>query len=104
LRHSHRGVATRRAIDRANDEISKAALVDKIVKSGAFKKGEILLQNSGSIPLDYAIFKYGKGVAALVSTDFTRTKATADRFHRNELRLMARLFIAQTLLHNDQRR
>jgi hypothetical protein len=87
-----------RTIDRANDEISKAALVDKIVKSGAFKKGEILLQHSGHSMVDFALFKYGKGVRALATYDFGRTKAVADRFQRNELRLMARLLIAQALL------
>jgi hypothetical protein len=97
-------VMIERTIDRANDEVSKAALVDKIVKSGGFKKGEILLQSSGSIPLDYAIFKWGKGVAALASADFARTKATADRFQRNELRLLARLLLAQALLRKEPKR
>src|SRR5258705_969431 len=97
-------VTIERTIDRANDEVSKAALVDKVVKSGAFKKGEILLQNSGSGPVDLALYKYGKGVEALATADFARTKATADRFQRNELRLMSRLLIAQVLLRTDPRR
>ena len=97
-------VLIERTIDRANDEVSKAALVDKVVKSGAFKKGEILLQNSGSGPVELALYKYGKGVEALATADFARTKATADRFQRNELRLMSRLLIAQALLRTDPRR
>jgi hypothetical protein len=90
-----------RVIDRANDDLAKALLLDKIAKSGAVKKGEIRLQQSGMMPVDFAVFKYGKGVAALANADFDRTKAAADRFERNELRLMVRLMLAQALLRGD---
>lgn len=86
-------------IDRANDDISKLLLLDKIVKSGAVKKGEIVIAQPG-ISLDFAMFRYGKGVVALANADFNRTKATADRFQRNELRLIARLMLAHTLLRS----
>jgi tetratricopeptide (TPR) repeat protein len=91
-----------RTIDRANDEIAKALVLDKIVKTGVVKKGEISLERSGMIPIDFAVFKYGKGVTALANVDFDRTKAAADRFERNELRLMVRLLLAQALLRSDQ--
>ena len=90
-----------RVIDRANDDIAKLLLLDKIAKSGAVKKGEIKLQESGMMPIDFAVFKYGKGVAALANADFDRTKAAADRFQRYELRLMVRLLLAQALLRGD---
>lgn len=91
-----------RTIDRANDEIAKALLLDKIVRSGTTRKGEIKLQEGGMIQFDFAFFKYGKSVAALANVDFDRTKAAADRFERNELRLMVRLLLAQALLqHRD---
>lgn len=86
-------------VDRANDDITKLLLLDKIVRSGAVKNGEIIIAQPG-ISLDFAMFRYGKGVIALANADFNRTKATADRFQRNELRLMGRLLIAQTLLRN----
>ena len=90
------------AMERANDQISKAVLLDKIVKTGAIKKGEIILQNSG-VSLDLIMFKHGKGLAALAEADFDRTKGIADRLERNELRLMARLTMAKLLLlHNTQ--
>jgi hypothetical protein len=91
-----------RAIDSANDEISKALLLEKIMKSGVVKKGEIMLRQSGMIPMDFAVLKYGKGVAALATADFNRTKAIANRFQRNELRIMARLMLAQALLREDK--
>ena len=87
-----------RTVDRANRELAKAILLDKIVRSGAIKKGEIRLQQAGMIPIDFAMMKYGEGVAALGNADFDRLKAVADRFERNELRLMARLLLAQALL------
>lgn len=93
-----------RVIDTANDEIAKALLLDKITKSGVVKKGEIRLLQSGMIPIDFAVFKYGNGVAALANADFDRTKAAADRFERNELRLMMRLLLAQALLRKSNDR
>jgi tetratricopeptide (TPR) repeat protein len=92
-----------RTVDRANDEMTKLLLLDKFISTGIIKKGEISMQHSGMIPIDFAVFKYGKSVAALASADFERTRAAADRFERNELRLMARLLLAQALLrHDDQ--
>jgi hypothetical protein len=73
-------------------------LLDRVVKSGAVRKNEILLEYPGIMPLDFLVFRYGKGVAALAKTDFNRTRALADRFERNELRLMAQLLIVKGLL------
>lgn len=91
-----------KTIDRANEDIAKLLLLDKLLRSGAVRKGEIMLQHSNIIPLDMAVFKYGKAVAALAAADFNRTKAVADRFGRYELRIMARLMLAQTLLRHDK--
>ena len=87
-----------RTIDRANAEVSRAILVDRFIKTGILKNGEIIMNQSGAIPMDYALLKYGKGVTALARADFGRTKAAADRFERNELRIFARLLITQALI------
>ena len=87
-----------RTVDQANEEIARAMFWDKIVKSGAVKKGELQLSQSGVVPIDFALFKFGDAVAALARADFDRTRAAADRFQRYELRLMARLLLAQALL------
>jgi len=87
-----------RTVDHANDDISKALLLDKIVRTGIVSKGEIKIQQFGILPLDFMVFRYGKGVAALARVDFERTRAAADRFERNELRLLARLLLAQSIL------
>jgi hypothetical protein len=85
-------------IDRANDNLAKLLLLDKLIKSGFVKDGEIVLQRPGIFSMDFAVFKYGKGVVALANTDFNRTEALTDRLQRNELRVMARLLMVQSLL------
>jgi hypothetical protein len=89
-----------RTVDHANSQISLLLLLDKVVKSGAVKKNEILLEQPGIMPLDFLLFKYGKGVAALAKADFNRTKALTERFERNELRLMAQLLVLKGLLES----
>ena len=84
-------------IDRANENISKLLLVDKIISSGIVKNGEIMLNQSGQ-PLDFVILKYRPGAMALAKADFNRTKSLTDRFQRLELRLYARLLLAHSLL------
>ncbi|HKO44488.1 MAG TPA: hypothetical protein VJU84_14515 [Pyrinomonadaceae bacterium] len=91
-----------RTIDRANDQIGRALLLDKIARTGVVKKGELLMQNSGTISPEYMLFKYGKAVVALANADFNRTRAAADRFERMELRLMMRLLLAQSLLEDGR--
>lgn len=77
--------------------IERVALLQK--KLAAFsqtlnKEQKLSREQSGMISIDFALFKYGRGVAALANVDFDRTKAAADRFERNELRLMVRLLLA----------
>ncbi|MEN3329980.1 MAG: hypothetical protein V7638_4787 [Acidobacteriota bacterium] len=91
-------VLAERTVDRANSQISLLMLLDRVVKSGAVKKSEIILEQAGMMQLDFMVFKYGKGVAALARADFNRTRALADRFDRNELRLLAQLLIVKGLL------
>jgi len=91
-----------RTVDRANSQISLLLLLDRVVKSGAVKKSEIILDQAGLMQLDSMVFKYGKGVAALARSDFNRTRALADRFDRNELRLLAQLLIVKGLLQPSQ--
>ena len=86
-------------IERANENISKLLFLDKIVHNGAVKNGEIVMQDPG-VPLDFALIKYGPGVVALANADFNRTRSLGDRFQRNELKIMARLIIAQSIVRS----
>jgi hypothetical protein len=45
--------------------------------------------------------EYSAGIVALAKVDFARTKALADRFQRNELKVVARLLLAQALLRDS---
>ena len=54
------------------------------------------------LPVDFLVFKYGRGINALANADFNRTRALADRFQRNELRIMARLMLVKSLLHSPE--
>ena len=85
-------------IDHANDMLSAAALLEKFgAGAGLFKKGELVLAPGlGEVSGQYA--RYVKALAELARLDFERTKATADRFNRDEARLMARLVVARSLL------
>ena len=91
-----------RTVDQANSQISLLLLIDRVVKSGAVKKSEIVLDQAGIMPLDFLVLRYGKGVAALARTDFDRTRALADRFDRQELRVLARLLIVKGILTPEQ--
>ncbi|HEY0320618.1 MAG TPA: hypothetical protein VGC66_06695 [Pyrinomonadaceae bacterium] len=87
-------------VDQANDMISAAALLDKFSaggQGGMFRKGEMVLQ-PGFMTASTMFTQYGRELGALARADFTRTKQVADRFQRNEVRLMARLMIAQSVL------
>jgi len=55
------------------------------------------------IPLDFAMLKYSRGIVALANADFSRTKSLADRFERNELRVLAWLLMAQALLRQNEK-
>ena len=84
-------------IDRTNEEVSKLALVDKVIKTGAIKDGEVVM-NQPQMSLEYAFNRYAAGLVALGKTDFEHTQALAERFQRNELKVTARLLIARAIL------
>ena len=71
------------------------------MKTGAVKKGEVLLEQPGLLPLDVMLMQYGKGVNALAKADFGRTKALAERFEPSELRLMTQLIILKAMLQME---
>jgi tetratricopeptide (TPR) repeat protein len=85
-------------IDQANEMLAAAALLEKFGQGqGIFKKGEIILQSSVSVTQG-SYGQYLTELGTLARADFDRTKALADRFQRNEIRLIARLIIAQSVL------
>lgn len=86
-------------IDQANELIRAAALLDKFGNSGQrfFRNGELMLSMSGGA--SFAIrSRYGRALTLLANADFDRARSAADRFQQPELRVMARLLIAQGAL------
>lgn len=85
-------------IDQANDMLAAAALLEKFgAGQGMFRKGEMILSPGvGSINGMYS--RYVKALAELARLDFDRTRTDADRFHHEEVRLLARLVISQSIL------
>lgn len=85
-------------VEQANDMMSAAALLEKFgAGGGMFRKGEMLLGlGMGELGGMYA--RYVKALAELSRVDFDRTRQTADRFNRDEARLMARLIVARSIL------
>lgn len=85
-------------VDQANDLLSAASVLNGFfLPSGVFKKGEMVLP-PGYSNVSLRFRQLGKEIAALALLNFERTKAAADKFQRNEARIMARLFIAQGVL------
>ncbi|MBV8860011.1 MAG: hypothetical protein JOZ02_23975 [Acidobacteria bacterium] len=87
-------------IDQANEMMSAAALLEKFgAGGGTFRKGEMLLgPGMGELGATYA--RHVRALAELARVDFDRTRQTADRFNRDEARLMARLLIARSVLND----
>ena len=85
-------------IGQANDLLSAASVLSGFfLPSGVFKKGEMVLP-PGYSNASMRFRQFGKELGALALLNFERTKAAADKFQRNEARIMARLFIAQGVL------
>jgi hypothetical protein len=85
-------------IDQANDMLTAAALLEKFGRgAGLFRKGEMIMA-PGLSEVGGSYARHVKALSELARVDFDRTRATADRFNRDEARLMARLIIARSLL------
>ena len=85
-------------IDEANDMLAAAALLEKFgAGQGMFRKGEFVL-SPGLASINGGYARYVKALAELARVDFDRTRADAERFHHEEVRLMARLVVAQSVL------
>ena len=85
-------------VDQANTLLAAAsALSGFLLPSGTFKNGEMVMA-TGYSNVGMRFSHFGKELGALALVNFERTKAAADKFQRNEARVMARLFIAQAVL------
>ena len=85
-------------IAQANEMIAAAAVLDGFgAQQGFFRRGELVL-TPAFLAANGMYSQYSKDIPALARADFERTKAAANKFDRSELRLMARLLVAQGIL------
>jgi hypothetical protein len=83
-------------VEQLNALLGAAALLDGFEFTRHFKDGEMLPYSSSMLINMTRMCANNNG--RLARSDFDRAKATADRFQRNDARLMARLAIAQGAL------
>lgn len=82
----------------ANEMIGAAALLDKFGSGqGFFRSGEMRLQH-GFSAANGPYAQHLRKLTSLARADFERTKNAVDQFQRDEIRLMGRLLIAQSVL------
>lgn len=85
-------------IDQLNELIAAGLLLGEFFGEEEFvRDDELMLQQVGQM-IEMFQQQYGKDVTMLARADFTRTRNVADRFQRSEVRLLARLLIAQSIL------
>jgi hypothetical protein len=85
-------------IEQTDDVLNAQAKVDKMKKrNGLFKNDEILFIRSLGFG-DNSLASYGKSLTLLAQKDFIKTKSLAEQFKRNDIRLLTKLFIAQSIL------
>ena len=83
-------------VDHLNTLIAAASVLDGFESGRSFIEGELISQ--GPSILFSLVSQCAKDTTELARADFDRAKAVADRFQRNEVRLMARLYVAQGVL------
>lgn len=90
-------------IERANQMLAAAAILDKLGggPEGLFRQGEVVIAN-GFGHVGRMLHQFQQPMKAIAKEDFAGAKATADKFGRDELRIMARLLLAQGILAEQQ--
>ncbi len=94
---AHSFVLIEPMVDQLNELVNAAAVLGGFIAPEFMREDEAMM-SFASKPIAMLSAQYNKELSALLSTDFERTKAVADRFQRNELRILARLLIARNLL------
>jgi hypothetical protein len=94
---AHSFVVVEPMVDQLNELVNAATVLGGFIAPEFIRDDEAIM-SFASKPIALLSAQYNKELSALLSTDFERTKAVADRFQRNELRILARLLIARNVL------
>ena len=84
-------------VDQLNELLAAAVVLGAFITEELIKDDEIMMEPLNMISTEVFVYYMGD-VNALATADFERTKALADRFLRDEIRITARLLLAQSLL------
>jgi hypothetical protein len=82
-------------VDHLNRLLAAAVIVDGFEFTGYFRDGELMQRQS---PLISLVLQFADDTAILARADFERARAVADKFQSTDVRLKARLAVAQGIL------
>ncbi len=88
-------------VDQLNELLAAAVVLGGFITEELVRDDEIMMEPLTMISNEFA-GTYANDVKALAVADFERTKALADRFLRDEIRIIARLLVAQSILMPQQ--
>jgi hypothetical protein len=89
-------------VDQLNELISAAVVLGAFITEEIIQDDEIMMEPLAMISGEVFVL-YINDVNVLASADFERTKALADRFQRDEIRISARLLMAQSILSPQEK-
>jgi hypothetical protein len=85
-------------VDQLNELLAAAIVLGGFMTEEIVQDDEIMMSPLAMISNELAASDYLSDVHTLARADFERTKALADRFLRDEIRISARLLLAQSIL------
>ncbi len=84
-------------VDQLNELVAAGSVIGSFISEEFVKDDEIVLEPVSEMLASFA-GQYGNDLANLSRVDFDRTRAVAERFQRNEVRMVACLMVAQSIL------
>ena len=88
-------------VTQLNALAAAAEVLDGFEQRNGFQNGEMRLQGGGSMTTQL-LQQFAETLAVVASSEFDRTQTIIDRLERSEMRLSARLTIAQKMLRSEQ--
>ncbi|MDT4896191.1 MAG: hypothetical protein QOH25_1268 [Acidobacteriota bacterium] len=85
-------------VDQLNELLAAAIVLGGFMTEDIVRDEEIMMGPLSMISNELSVNNYLSDVNTLARADFDRTKALADRFLRDEIRISARLLLAQSIL------
>lgn len=91
-------------VDQLNEYIQASAVLSKFNKrSRTFKKSEIIMKVNGYSWDGLLLFRYINQIQMLGKADLNRMSLFADKFQRNDVRTIVKLFISQGFLRDEKK-